>query len=387
MRLAFFVSSLGDTHLAKATITQLIDNQSCEMIFLNPLTYSALRLTDDFPTNNKISIIPINKITNQDDTLSRNQISSVELKHVSNFIHENNIEHTYIGVPSISNEMPFQIANQLHIPCTIAYEYMFKPINHVFWNYVDNLVIKDNCDFAVPLVPAKNDILQINYNARVHVIGHIAIDQAQTINTMNSPYVKETLSIKSGDKFIFISGSTLATEVDKQFLDALLYEMSTGKYPDLQLRMGLHPGINDTDSYLQNLLDTCTNYPMASDQFKIILTSEFEKKLQQSIFSNPFILRKEISGLAAAHAANKVTQAVPGALLNEAVLMGKPGYFHDKSIMPYLTEKWFSENISDFYNAKQGPLHSRKELGLSDTAPNLLAKLLLRRAGVKSPQT
>jgi len=71
------------------------------------------------------------------------------------FINENKIQRAYIGVPSSNNEIPYQIANSIEIPCTIAYEYMFKPATHSFFNYVNSLAAKENCDFAVPLSPAK----------------------------------------------------------------------------------------------------------------------------------------------------------------------------------------------------------------------------------------
>jgi hypothetical protein len=328
--------------------------------------------------SDKISRVLINQITDQPDTLEKNKISLDDLEKISHFIREKNIQRAYIGVPSINNEVPFQIANHLDIPCTIAYEYMFKPANHSLWNYIDGLAVKENCDFAVPLISAKNDILEINKNAKICEIGHLSIDRSQMMNLIDSTPVRESLSINKEDKFIFISGTTQPTEVDNQFLDALLSEISTGKYPGLQLRMGLHPGVKDPDSYLQTLLKTCERYSIASNQFKIILTTPFEKKLQNPTLSSPFIFRSEVSGADAAQAADKVAQAVPGALLNEAALKGKPSYFHDETAVPYLPKKWFSGNLTTFFTAKPEPSHSRKELGLEDTAPNLLAKHMMR---------
>jgi len=62
------------------------------------------------------------------------------------------------------------------------------------------------------------------------------------------------LLVNANDELVFISAQTQPTEVDNQFLEALLKELSTGKYPNLQLRMGIHPGVKDPDAYLQTLL-------------------------------------------------------------------------------------------------------------------------------------
>jgi len=96
------------------------------------------------------------------------------------FINENKIQRAYIGVPSSNNEIPYQIANSIEIPCTIAYEYMFKPATHSFFNYVNSLAAKENCDFAVPLSPAKNNILGINAAAKIYEIGHLSLDRFPT---------------------------------------------------------------------------------------------------------------------------------------------------------------------------------------------------------------
>jgi hypothetical protein len=378
MPIAFFVSSLGDTDLAKAAITKLLEQNSKDTIFVIPLTPTAVTRTEDLTGNNLISRVSIEHITEQKDILTKHQISLEELEKVSSFVKKNNIQRMYVGVPSISNEIPFQIANHLNIPSTIAYEYMFKPANHSLWSYLDKLVSKGNCDFAVPLQQAKKDILEINPNAKIYEIGHLSIDRAQVKNTVDIASLRKSLSVNIQDELIFISGTTQPTEVDNLFLDALLSEIATGKYPHVQLRMGLHPGVKDPDSYLQTLLKTCEKYPKAKDQFKIILTTQFEKRLQHPLISS-FILRSEVSGADAALAADKVAQAVPGALLNEAALNGKPSYFHDQTTAPYLPKKWFSDNISTFFIAKPGSSHSRGELGLEeDSAPNLLVNLMMR---------
>ena len=376
MRLAFFVSSVGDTDLAKATISKLLE-QSSDSIFIIPLTTTAVDRTKDLKDNKMISVVSIEEILKQPGLLAKDQLSEQEAEIVKLFLEDKRIQHAYFGVPSNNNEMPYQIANQLTIPFTIAYEYMFKPEKHSLWKHVGVLAAKDNCHFAVPLDSAVMDIKELNNKANVHVIGHLSLDRMQGDASDNTK-IHKLLSIDAEKELIFVSGTTQPTEVDNQFLKALLAELATGKYPSIQLRMGIHPGVKDLDVYLQTLLKTCDMFQTVKDQFKIVLTSQLASKLKQPIDNSPFVIRADVSGADAAQTANNITQAVPGALLNEAALRGKPSYFHDQATKPYLPKTWFSESISAFFTAKPQLPHSKDELGLNDSAPNLLSKVIMR---------
>lgn len=374
--LAFFVSSAGDTDLAKSTIEKLIEQDSKNTIFVIPLTTTAADRTKSMTGIKHVSLADI---TNQTNMLSQKQINQEDLAKISAFVANNNIVRAYIGVPSpIDEEIPYQIANQLNIPCTVAYEFMFKPENHSFWKHAKTLAAKKNCDFATPLKSASQDILALDPTARVHEIGHLCIDRSFATNAASHTSVKSSLLIKETDELIFISGTTQPTQIDNDFLTALLSELSTGKHPHIQIRFGLHPGIKELDSYLNTLLATCNNYPMTADQFKFILPEQLEKRLQNIPFlDHPFILRANISGPDATQAADKIAQAVPGALLNESALRGKPSYFHDQTVRPYLPTSWFATTISALFSAKPAPSRAIKtELELQESAPNRCAELM-----------
>lgn len=375
MKIAFFVSSVGDTDLAKATITKLIE-QSSDSILIIPLTTTAVDRTKDLK-DPLISVVSIEEITKQTGLLTKDQISEQEAEAVKLFLQENHIEHVYFGVPSNNNEIPYQIATRLTIPFTVAYEYMFKPEKHSLWKHVGQLASKENGHFAVPLDSAVIDIKELNGDADVQVVGHLSLDRVQGVSS-DIAKTRKTLSVDAEQELVFVSGTTQPTEVDNQFLNALLTELSTGKYPAIQLRMGIHPGVKDLDAYLQTLLKTCEMFPATNDQFKIVINSQIASKLKQPLADSPFIIRADVSGPDAAQAADKITQAVPGALLNEAALKGKPSYFHDKSAKPYLPKSWFSENISAFFTAKPESPHTKSELGLKDTAPSMLSKLMTK---------
>lgn len=381
MKIAFFVGSIGDTDLAKATIAKLIEQQFVDSIFVIPLTAVATKRTEDLVGKGRITLLTLQTLVSQAATPSNKLLSHDELEKINQYIHTNQITRAYIGVSSTDEEIPYQIAGHVTIPCTIANEYMFKADKHCFWNYVNALSSKDNCDFAVPLNSAKMNILSVNSQARVNTIGHLSIDRSQTQATTDTAAIKKSLGVDTANEMIFLSGTTQPIEIDDRFLDALLSEISTGNYPHIQLRFGMHPGIKEPDLYLQALLSTCDKYPNAhvKNQFKIMLTTPMKARITNSgLINHDCILQCDVSGPDAAQAAEKIGQSVPGALLNEAALMGKPSYFHDKSTTPYLPTTWFANSIGSFFNSKPQGSHSYSELGLNESAPSCMAKLLAR---------
>jgi hypothetical protein len=383
----FFVSSIGDTDLAQATIDKLLEMQVEDSIFLVPVTLVAQNRIKNLMVSPRVEQLSLADIVKQPDILSKKQITAAELEELADFVAQKKVCRAYVGVPSpLDEEIPFQIADSLKIPCTIAYEYMFSaPASHQFWHYLDVLAAKENCDFAVPLNNAKEELLSKNKSEnikeKIHIIGHLSIDSALAETKTDTKSIRAALSIDEDNEFVFASGTTQPTEVDKQFLAALLNELSTGNYPRIQLRFGIHPGVKDGDNYLKELLEICANYPESKKQFKIILTSQFKAKLQSPIFSpnNEFILESDVSGSDAEQCADKIVQAVPGALLNKAALKGKPAYFHEKSSKPYLPPLFFSDSLAMFFNARPRLICSRKELDLEDTAPNNMLGLMCKR--------
>ena len=78
MRVAFLVSSVGDTDLAKATIARLIEEKSADAIFLIPLSPTAVARTLDLKDNKIISLVSLEEITKQAGILSKDKISAIE---------------------------------------------------------------------------------------------------------------------------------------------------------------------------------------------------------------------------------------------------------------------------------------------------------------------
>jgi hypothetical protein len=374
MALAFFISCTGDTDLAIAAIAELKKIDTTQKIFLIPLSTTAINQTLNISHDAMLIRITLAEITHNQDISQVNSISHEDLKTVNHFLISNNIDHIYLGVPSLDNEIPFQIALHCNIPHTIIYEFMFKPQNHVLWKYTSRLTANYNCRFAVTLNSAAADIRQYNPNIDIHEIGHLSIDKALTDNNnIAETEIKNKLAVNASEELVFIAGSTQSIAVDSNFIDALLSELATGQHPDLQLRFGIHPGIENIDDYLLAIMSVCEQYPQTKDQFKIILPKDLRINTP---LETGFIVLADVTGPMAAQAASKIAQAVPGTLLNEAVLQGKPGFFYDKSVKPYLPAYWFTTDIAMFLTQHQQPARTREALGLTDvTAAVALASL------------
>lgn len=373
--IVFFVSSAGDTDLAIAAITKLIDQNPTASIYLVPVTPTAETRTQAIAFS-QVKRLSLRAIVKSD------QLDIGAQEKLSAFITQHDIQRAYIGVASpVNEELPYQIAQSLNIPCTFAYEYMFNaPDAHPFWRHLDTIAVRENIDVAVATPTAKEALLKFNPQLNINVVGHVSIDRALTGNTVNSSAVKTALHVAENNEMIFISGTTQKIEIDNQFLRALLEEIETGKYANIQIRFGLHPGISDKNAYMQTLLATCSLFPNVSKQLKIILPDTFAAALNPPVANDhPFIIRSNASGADVAAAADKVAQAVPGALLNEAAILGKPAYYHNKTVTPYLPEPWFiTQSIHAFFSARPQAAHKRSELGVEITAGEAVATLMQR---------
>lgn len=361
MNIAFLTSSDGDTNLAVASIHHLLTDSTPHTCHFIPMTQTATARVNMLPRNEAVKVTPYLDIKENFDA----------------FLKQHDINHVYIGVPSSDNKEPLALAKTLALPYTIAYEYMFHENNHVFWDDVEALSQSSHCEFAVPLPLASHDVKAHAPNAKVSIVGHLSLDRAME-KKPNLEKIKETratLGLSEEDDYVFASGSSQNLERDKQFLRALLTELQSNPYPNLKIRFGVHPGVSDADLYLANLLQVCDELKPNATQFKIVLNVPFANKLKSS-YDSPYLHEVKVPGPEAADAADKVTQAVPGALLNEAATLGIPAYFHALETKIYLPKAWFSSSVSAFFSAKRGEAHQRAELGLNDTAPVLMAAYL-----------
>ncbi|WP_211249731.1 hypothetical protein [Legionella fairfieldensis] len=291
-----------------------------------------------------------------------------QLDIIIQYIKDKNINYAYFGVPSVSNEIPFQIAEALEdTPILMAYEFMFKPETHCLWEYVPKLKSKPNVHWALPLADAIDDF-EIDDVSKVHITGHLSLNNAYSYDsTRNSEEIRERLQVSTSSTLAFVSSTTQPVITDIGFLECLLAELPG--HPNVQVRFGLHPGIQDLDSYVSAILAVYERHSSAHEQFKIILPDNLLDRFKRPAFSinHPLLqhafLRININGADASFAADRVAQAVPGALLNQSVIEGKPSYAH--SGKPYLPKRYFSNNLAAFFSETRKTLREKADLGLN----------------------
>ncbi|MDF1646925.1 MAG: hypothetical protein P1U61_08120 [Legionellaceae bacterium] len=380
MKVAFFVSSVGDTDLALKTITSMENKAEVETCLI-ALTQTA----EQRITSSRVQCSSLALKTRLSDILDVQNFSEAyctreQLDVLTQYIKNENITYIYLGVPSTNNKIPLQVAAIIEdIPVLMAYEFMFKPEGHDLWDYLPVLKSKQNIQWALPLIDAVADFDFHDMN-KVKVTGHLSIDNAYSSNAIsNSDIIREHLHILPNKKFAFVSSTTQPILTDTIFLESLLALLPN--HPDIQVRFGLHPGIQDLDAYVREVLTVCQRYPSACDQFKIILPDNLLGRFKYPALSieHPatldIFLRVNVTGPDASFAADRVAQSVPGALLNQAVIEGKPSYAHGGK--SYLPKQHFSNDITAFFSANAQAPRSKEELGLNDkTAPQNYADMI-----------
>ncbi|MDI1353146.1 MAG: peptide deformylase [bacterium] len=380
MKSIFLVSSVGDTNLALDTIKAMEAKGQKSHIIVS-LTKTARDTIRKAPLSETTTHKTLPQLLTIEEEMEPEKYHNEETqKFIAEYIEDNNpqITHAYIGVPSDDRQsFPFQVAQRLKkVNVVMAFEFMFKPQNHCLWNHVHQLNLKPNLSWVVPLHNATKDF-DVE-NKKMHVIGHLSIDKACAQQIKNEDVqaqskaaiaeVRQKLDIVSDNIFCFVSSSTQPVEMDITFIDCVLAELL--KHPKMQVRLGLHPGINDLDSYVQKLIDICKKHESIEKQFKIILPQDLLTKFKQPessidnhLFTSLF-MRVNIKGDDAGTAADCVAQVVPGAILNQAAMEGKPVYAHQGQT--YLPDGYFSNSLSTFFSAGRKSPTSKNALALPD---------------------
>ena len=379
MKIAFFTSSIGDTDLALGTVKSL-ENKGHEIILIS-LTKTAQQRMESFHSFSVKQKVTLSEILNlKSESSTEVQCTEEQLQQVADFARSQKINHAYIGVPSTNIHTPFQIAEALEdISVLMAYEFMFKPEEHALWTHLPKLKNMPHIRWAVPLAGALADL---DVGDKADIIGQMSIDNAylpKPSSEKKPADIKESLQITKEQSLTFISSTTQPVKIDATFFDHVLAELP--KHPTIQIRFGIHPGIQDLDAYLIQILSIYQKHS-DSKQFKIILPDNLvgRIKMPELTITHPqfgsLFLRVNINGSEASSVADRVAQAVPGALPNQSALEGKPIYSH--SGKPYLPGQYFSNSISAFFTSSPQPIRAKKDLGLDEkTAPQRCAELIL----------
>lgn len=378
-KIAYLMSSAGDTDLAMETIKRLESDHVQPVII--PLTTVAKERSKQLNVKN------LERFALPEEALNQKQLDKSALEKIKGLINNQGFHYAYIGVPSpLDEEGAMQIAAELDVPSTVVFEYMYNPQTHSFWNHVKTLSARPNLNFAVPLAQAAQDVREIAPLAQVTPIGHLSIDRSfneAKISEGAKQQIRANLKLQANDNLVFLSGSTQPVNVDADFIEAILSEITKNKYPHLQLRFGIHGGIQDArlDAYMQKIMEICHKYPTASEQFKIVINARLRQRLNPNFLENNcFIVSCEDPSTDIAKAADKVAQAVPGALINEAALAGKAVYIHQE-VKTYLPSYCFAKSLPQFLdvNAKSNSQAVRMEaLQVTSDAPANLGYLANR---------
>lgn len=379
MKLAFIISSNGDSDLAIETVKALQKKDYRSEIILLPLTETAIEQVEKSRLD-KVTVMPIDAITGDKNTLTQDKLTEYHLSLITNYLTDHEVKRSYIGIPSSNNEKPYQIAQKTDIPCVISNEYMFYDKNHLFWVWLNALVLSKNISFAVPLPATKKIINSVSAKeVQCFVIGHLSIDRAFATNAtdIDKANVLSVLQVKPTQELTLVAGTTQKTETDIDFIQALLESIQ--QYPNIQLRFAIHPGVKDQNAYLTEIVRACNRYQDALPQFKIILPQKIRNKLNDSeLAQHDVFLHGEVAGPVAAAVADRVCQAVPGAIPNEYALKGKPSFVHLNN--SYMPREIFASNLQQFFTQKPQQPCNRTSLGLESeaSAAENMASLVMR---------
>lgn len=376
----FLVSSIGDSDLAAATANQLaIQKQPSIVLPMTPVAGKQLATKNfhSYVTYVSPTYFGINE--NDKQFKEASEITDVVEKLVSIQPHR-----ICVGVSSyVDEEKALQLTKELadgRVALTIFNEHMFDlDPQHKFNQYKEHFASasKSYIRFVVPTPEAVGSLP----SDRTDKIGHLSLDvvsQAPS-NSPISEAVFQKLGLEKDQQFVFVSGTTQPIDVDKNFLAILLTELE--KHPSMQVRIGIHPGVAEVNSYLAALLDVCLQHPALSGQVKIILNSNIASKLNENMCSrvelSEFILACDVKGPQAAAVATHIAQAVPGALPVMAVKGGKVAFTGKPAHLP---TQWFATKESFFSDKSDGKPREldNSELSPGENTEERFAKLLLK---------
>ena len=385
MKIALFVRDTGDTNLALET-AKYLRQQGHQTVFIS-LSKTAETLILNAA---KLALLQHKSIYEllhcNPEVIKLQRCTHKQLVKIMKFLREEGITHVYLGVPSDQdNEITYQIAERLRHTPLIVSEYMFRPpATHKIWSHLPKLKQNPHLHWGVPLLPAQIDFdLGLDHT---HHNGHLSIDRGIAPITEDIPTIRKELGI-AADELLLVMSTVSAKRQDQisddiAFLQTLLDELI--RQPKVQLRLSLHPGIDDLDAYLAQLSDLYTNNG-APSRFQVILQPALYKRLRNPEAlhkNNALFLYKNISGSQAVAAADYMSQAVPGGLLNEIAVRGKQVYTQlSPTEPPYLPSECFALSPARFFSAGHRATLTKSSLGLKEgvSAGQACASALLRR--------
>ncbi|MES2142559.1 MAG: hypothetical protein V4471_06755 [Pseudomonadota bacterium] len=387
MSTLFVSHSVGDSAALIATAKSFIKKNSEHKIIVLAIGNAAEKkwneaLLSNAELKNSVFIKTLDSsLKNKAETtsLEADEFKTFQTAVLDPIIQEEKIENVLIGTPSQNKAgLAFQIAEYLshhfkndHL--FIYNDYLFKENDHCYWETLERTKKwSQNVTHLVPLPKTRKVIHAINPSLQVEVVGHPSIDTSLSRGEVNKAHVQESLAIKGSQSLLFISGSKDLAK-DKALLEALFQALEKDPNPELELRLGVHPGITDPNNYITGILNLIAQFPSINQHIKLFVKPSLITQLSLTHSNEKYILSSLFNSDDVAHIADGVASTPPSTLFTVAALQGKPAYYHEADKRSYLPSTSFlsgRDELPLFFTTMQKnrvrqPM-SQTELGLSE---------------------
>lgn len=377
----FVCHSAGDNQVILETARKLLPKTKEAIYFLTvgktaESSFKKLSEKDDSIKKNTYHLSEILQLNETDAlTIDNDALSPKQLEQIQIFLNRLNITKALIGTPSqIKAAAPFQIAeylaNQLKVGL-VYNDYLYKENAHLYWQILaEEKQWQTKYQWLLPLKTAKEELRKINTTVKSEIVGHPSIDTVinQTESNPNKEKILNSLQVSEKQTLLFISG-TKNFEEDKALLNELLHTISKNNFSNIEIRLGIHPGSEKLQEYIQGLSNMIQQYAntSAANCTKFIITDALAKKIDLTKVDSTLLCRANVNGDEAADVAAGVACAVPATLLNKSAIKGVPAYYYQSDKKPYLpSDRLFvgKDNTASFFkklSEKKSPITISKE--------------------------
>lgn len=407
MSILFVCHSIGDSNVLLESARKVLDKSQDKLVILTigqaaKTSVEKLATDDKLKQAKQVKILSLANILGEEEMqqLENKALSESQLAKLKSALEKYEITKALIGTPSqINAQAALQIAEIIAAQVTpesgyIFNDYFYKENNHCYWHALEQKSTTETdwrkqYTWLAPLPKAEDAILKTNSLLKTLVTGHPGIDavleQKQPDTDIIAGY-RRALSSKD-HAILFISGTKDLSD-DKTLLQEFLTVLAKEENLKLQIRVGLHPGNQNLENYILEMLAMleAKQFAKISECIQLVMPDALAARIKNSeILKNSHILRVNLSGDQAACAADAVASAVPSTLVNQAAISGKPAYYHQAKESYLSKERLFvgKQNIPGFFSrvnsqSRLDPV-TKKELGLPlEGAAETIAQHLLR---------
>ncbi len=359
MKVLLVCHSAGDSALITQTAHKLAAESKATTINLLVVGKAAKSKIDSEKFSPKINVISLESILNTPfATFENTTLNTEELLLLQEYLKKLAVTHALIGTPSLNNAaVPYQIAELLsqEIQAGFIYDdYLFTEAKHVKRGKIQEKGWPECYQWLLPLSAAAAEVKELNPKLKTEVVGHLAFVAAVKASESKMEFtpLHKTLQNEGKNKLIFISGGKSVIE-DLQLLTSITTIFQQNEFNEIDVRIGLHPGLDDVNTYLSKMLLHLIRNPV-KNSIQFIIDSSMQKRIQleqikQTVMADlnepekegsitkelsTFLRIVDIRGDQAAAVADGVMCFVPATLVSQAVVQGKPAACYQGK--PYL---------------------------------------------------